>query len=287
MPTTADLLDRMWLSKFSVPILGLQTIRAGAIDDADANNVTARMTNDETDIVVFSGRAATRVELGTYEVELSSVETQTPGLYTVRWEWSIDTVAQLSESYLQIGQPSPAYDSLSAGLKAIVEMTWTRFADGFDSELGGPHLQAYFQANFGRNRMAQLLQLALNRLNTISQPHQSYTFDSFPLDRYSGVLEFALYIEVLKHLRRSYVEQVDPRNVSVAWLDRRDYLNRWSQVLSDEMAEFAKMQEVYKISSMNLGQPSLLLAGGIFAHFGPMRTPGFMLTRPYHYLRYF
>lgn len=287
MPTAADLVDRSWVSKFSLPIVGIQTVRAGALADADTNNVRATMTNDTTDAVVFSDRAATRAELGTYEVELSSLETQTPGLYTIGWSWAIDTAAQISEMYLQVGEAAPVYDALPTGLKAVVEQTWNRFADGFDSSLGGPNLQEYFQSHFNRNRYAQLLQTALNRLNIISQPRQTYDFESFPVEKFGAVLEFALYIEVLKHLRRSYVEQVDPRNVSVAWLDRRDYLNRWGIVLTEEQTEFRRMEETYKVAHMGLGQPGALLAGGIFARFGPMRTPSFMLTRPYHYLRYF
>ena len=67
---------------------------------------------------------------------------------------------------------------LDAGMKCIVESVWVRFADMFDSPQGGPHLQVFFQTAFSRGRLAQLLQIALGKINLTMQPAFSFTTDA-------------------------------------------------------------------------------------------------------------
>ena len=64
----------------------------------------------------------------------------------------------------------------------------------------------------------------------MAQPHMTYTLNEpgqFPHEQWGALLEFATYIETIKHLKRSYVEQPDWQGVTVARADRRDYLQRW------------------------------------------------------------
>jgi hypothetical protein len=130
--------------------------------------------------------------------------------------------------------------------------------------------------------MTQLAQLGLNRLNIVSQPYQSYTLATFNTTQWGALLELATYIEVLKHLRRSYVEQPDVRNASLGYLDRRDYMQRWGEILRDEQEDLKDALEIYKIAAMGLGRPSVLISGGAFGNWGPTRLPGSAVARPYY-----
>lgn len=287
MPEPADLLERTWISQYSTPVFGHTVYKAGVVADADANDVTVTMVDESDDSVIFSDRSATRVELGVYEVTLSSIETSSEGLYSLTWEWQTDTTPQTYVARIEVGASTPAYDALPAGMKTLIELTWIRLADCFDSQLGGPYLLEKFQANFGRGRMAQLLEIALNRLNASAQPTQRYTADTFPVSTWGGTLEQALYVETLKHLRRAYVEQPDPRQITVAHLDRKDYLNRWSTILGDEERLLAEMMTVYKLNHMGLGQPGILVHGGAYGRYAPVIHAGYLAARPRFYMRYY
>lgn len=278
--------ERQYLSRYSIEALGLVVHKRGEIADADADSVTVTMTvPGEGGATIFT-RQATHTATGSYEVLLSSAETAAPGLFEVRWDYAVDGIPQVFAGLLEVGESSPAYDALDVGFKGIIESVWMRFADLFDSPTGGPHLQVYFQSKFGRGRMAQLLQVAINRLNTVAQPHMTYGLigppegQQFPFGQWGGLLDQALYIETLKHLIRSYTEQPDALGVVVARLDRRDYTNRWREVLADEVADFASSMEVFKIAHMGLGRPRVLVSGGVYGNYGANLVPrGAMAAR--------
>lgn len=196
MTFSDDLGERTYVSQYSNPEIGLLIYKAGALADGDSNLVTARMESLDGLSVIFD-RSALHTSTGTYEVVLASGETEQPGLYKVTWAYSLDLLPQVFVSIIEVGQSAPAYDRLSDGMKSVVESAWMRFADLFDSPLGGPHLQVYFQSRFTRGRMAQLLQVALGRLNTVAQPHMTYTLmgppdgNEFPLGQWGGLLDQA------------------------------------------------------------------------------------------------
>lgn len=270
------LVDRRYLSRYSIETIGL-TISSGGVPTQADGTVTVTVASVADPPVTVFTRDADNPATGVYEVTLSSVETGTPGYYTATWTYSLGSVAQMYVGNLEVGEPSPAYDNLDEGFKEIVENTYLRFADLFDSPYGGPHLQVYFQSRFGRGRMAQLLQIAVNRLNTVAQPHQTYSLDAsnpFPYAQWGGLLEHACYVETIKHLIRSYVEQPEAQGVAVARLDRRDYMSRWQSVLSMEEADLKAELDVFKISSMGLGRSHALVSGGVYGKYGPTRLPG-------------
>lgn len=285
------LLDRVYVSQFDQPTFGLVVHIAGVPADPDGATADVSMETDEpppaVPTVIFAPTAATYISTGTFEFTLTSAHTQTPGLYKLIWSYDIAAVPQTYESFLEVGAAHPDYDALSPEMKALVEQTYIRFRDLYDSPYGGPHLQVYFQTAFGRGRMAQLLRVAVGRLNTIAQPHQTYDLTNFPLAQWGALLEQALYVEILKHLMRSYVEQPDPRNVSVAWLDRRDYLTRWQTILDMEEKDLRERLETFKIASMNLGSPGVLVSGGVYGRFGPTRLPGSAAARPRYYYSFY
>ena len=289
LPLSRALSDRRYVSQYAVETLGLQVRRAGVAADADGPVMVAFQSVDAHPGVVFT-REATHPEAGVYEVTLSSVETSSPGLYTLTWTYALDGVDQIFVGYVEVGESSPTYDGLDLGFKGIVESAWIRFADLFDSPDGGPHLQVYFQSRFGRERMAQLLGIALGRLNTVAQPRTTYTLDPqakpFPYAQWGPLLEQALYIECLKHLIRSYVEQPETLGVVVARLDRRDYMSRWETVLRMEERDFTAQMEHFKIAHMGLGRPRVLVSGGVYGSYGPTRLPG-SPAQPRYWARFY
>jgi hypothetical protein len=253
--------------------------------------MTLTMTDESTNGVVFT-RAATRVSLGTYQTVTSSTETAIPGNFTLTWTYALAGNPQTYSTYVVIGPAVPDYDVLNADMKAIVEITMHRFADLFDSPGGGPNLTTYFQTHFNRGRMAQLLRIAVGTMNTIAQPFMTYTVDGvggalFPTAQWGPLLERMLYVEAVKHLIRSYVEQAQFVGGNVTRLDRRDYMDRWRTVLADEEVTLKSQLDIFKISNMGLGQANVLVSGGAFGRYAPTRIAGSAAARPRMWSRFY
>jgi len=284
-------LDPQYISQYTPAVLGLAVHVAGQPADPDGQAVTAQMMNTDTGAMILN-RPATRVDLGKYEITLTSEESSVPGPYELTWHYTVNAVADSYAIALLIGTADPHYDVLSDDMKEIVDNVWTRFSDLYDSPNGGPHLQTYFQAHFGRGRIAQLMGQALRALNTKMQPAQRFTLDGvngplFPSLDWGGVLEQATYVEVIKHLRRSYVEQPMLQGGEVTRHDRRDYMDRWGQVLADEQEQLKQQTETMKIRFMGLGRPAVLVSGGVYGRFGPTRFAGSVAARPRYYARFY
>lgn len=242
----------------------------------DADTVpTIEFRNYATNALIWT-RASTHVSTGVYRARLSSVETGNPGLYFILWQYILGGIPEQFRTDIEVpSSTSTAYNSLSDNARTVVDTVWRMFEDLFDSPLGGPHLANYAQTSFGRETVARLLEHAMGWLNTTSQPHQTYSIaqDDFPFAEWGGLLIRALYIEVIKHLMRSYVEQPDAQGVSPARLDRRDYMSRWQTMLELEQEEIKPMLTTYKMAAMNLGRMSILTGGGVYGGFGPSMLP--------------
>lgn len=280
-----DLIERVYVSQFGRPTFGLVTNVDGEPGDPDGQAVTVDVIR-ESDDTTLDTLNATRESEGTYTVTLSSSHTDETGPFTLRWDYVLDGSDEYHEHKLTIGQANPAYDELSDDLKAVVESVWHRFADLYDSPLGGPHFEVYPQSHFTRGRMGELMQHSLRKMNVVAQPQTTYRLYShqkgkdFPVNQWGAVLEQGLYIEVIKHFIRSYVEQPLVNGVQNARLDRRDYMNRWQGVLAMEQDEYADMIEHFKIRHMMLGRPHVTVSGGAYGNFGPTRMTGFGGGRP-------
>lgn len=288
--TAVDIRERQYISQFATDGLGLSVMRAGAPADADGD-VTVTFIREDSGLTLFQ-RATIRVATGLYETTMSPEESATPGLYTVVWTYAMLGQAQEYRTYVEIGQADPDYDRLSWQMKDMVDLCLIRFADTFDSPGGGPNLKTYFQTHFDRGRMAQLLRIAVGTLNTVAQPYQTYTIDgigqaAFPVSKWGALLEKSLYVETIKHLIRSYVEQPMFVGGSVTRLDRRDYMDRWRMVLQDEQSTFERQLEVFKIANMGLGKPAVLVSGGVYGRYGPTRVAGSVAARPRMWTRWY
>lgn len=282
---------RQYVSQYSNDALTLGIHIAGVLADPDNNSVEVTMTDESTNAAVFT-EAATRLNAGQYEVILTSAQSATPDNYTITWEYSINGVGQFFQTYILIGQADPNYDNLTPDMKNLVEGVWFRFADLFDSPEGGPNLQTYFQTNWTRGRVAQLLGVAFGYVNTIQQPFQTWSMDGstgpiFPVAQWGSLLSQALLVECIKHLRRSYTEQPDFQGSSVTRLDRQQYWERWGQILQEEQDTLKQQRDVLKISAMSLSQPMVLVSGGVYGRYGPTRYAGSAAARPRYWARFY
>jgi hypothetical protein len=286
---SVELEERQFVSRYSIPTFVLSVHRLDELADADGNVVTVTMS-DSLGNIVFLDAPALHTDTGIYEIVISSTYMAQVGNYTLTWDFDLDTVEQTYITPIEVGWTSPAYDALSVGFKGIIESVWARFADLFDSPDGGPHLQVYYQSHFGRGRLAQLLQIAVGKLNTTAQPHMTYTLDEqhgpFPYVQWGPLLEQGLYIETIKHLMRSYTEIPSESSVPVAFLDRRDYLQRWQSILQMEMSDYENAFGSFRIAHMGLGRPAVLVSGGIYGNWGPTRLP-YAAGRPRFWSRFY
>lgn len=290
MVAPASLVERRYISRYARDDIGLIIYVGGELTNADGD-VTLSMVNANTQVEVFTGEVAELVTTGTYGYIFTSAQTSEPGDYDITWSYDLDSEPQTYVTYIEVGQAAPAYDMLPVVMKDVVEQAWVAFADGFDSAEGGPNLQSYFQTNFNRGRLAQLLQQALDGFNGFKQPYTTFTLfpeqNQFPVAAYPGFLDQALTVEIIKHLMRSYVEQPVPEGVATARLDRRDYMDRWGRIYDMEKESLDQAAETIKMQYMNLGRPKVLVAGGVYGNYSPTRMSLSAAARPRYWSRWY
>jgi hypothetical protein len=285
-----SLVDRQYVGQFSTFAAGL-TVRSGGMPANADGEVLATLTDTSLNTVTFTNQVATTTETGVYVCTLQSTDTQVPDPYTLSWSWTMGGIPQVYQSYLVVGPSSPAYDNLDPGLQDMVQWVWLRMIDAYDSTIGGANLQMWFQSRFSVGRVAQLMRIALNRINASMQPSSGYVLDpgsdQFPYADASAaaVLEQATWVETIKHLQRSYVEQPVYDGATVARLDRRDYMDRWGVVLQQEEALFKQELDVFKINRMGLSTTRVLAAGGLYPQFW-RAMPGLSAARGYMWNRW-
>lgn len=291
-----DWRDRRYFGKNTVQVVGLSLLGSDGTTPIDADGgvtfslyLTSGPEETQTDLGI---RNATRTGVGMYEVTLSADDTDSLGNYLGIWNYTLNGVNEVYEVYMVVGESNPPYDQLTTPFKEIVDNVWIRFSDLFDSPAGGPHLQTYYQAHWSRGRMAQLMGMGLRRLNVVSQPYMTYTLDGvnggvFPINQWGGLLELATYVEALRHLRRSYLEQPQFVGGNVTRLDRTDYWQRWGALLEDAEADLKGAQDTYKMANMFLGSPQVLVSGGVYGRYGPTRIAGSVAARPRYWTRFY
>lgn len=288
-----DWRERRYFGRSTVQVVGLSLIGSDGVTPVDADGAVSFSYYQDgvTGPTFLFQRTATHAGLGLYELTLDAEDTGVLGNYHGVWTYSVEGFSEEYTVYSVVGESNPDYDRLPVPFKDIVDDVWIRFADLFDSPAGGPHLQTYYQAHWSRGRMAQLMGMGLRRLNVVSQPYMTYTLDGvggavFPVAQWAGLLEIATYVEALRHLRRSYLEQPTFSGGNVTRLDRTDYWQRWGTLLDDAEADLKGAQDTYKISNMFLGTPQVLVSGGVYGRYGPTRIAGSVAARPRYWSRF-
>lgn len=294
----ADLVDwreRQYVSQFSQTPLSFSIYINGALADPDSSNVSGQLLlqNADGSTAPINSYIATRENTGLYTITPSSSDVGVPAQAELVWSYTISAQPQSYTSYLVIGPANPSYDALPIEMRDFLEeQVWVRFADLFDSPDGGPNLQTYFQAHWSRGRVAQLMNIALGKINASAQPWSMYTLDGvggaqFPVSLWGGLLASYTYIEAVKQLIRSYTEQPNFQGAGVARLDRRDYTMRWREAMQDEQAELKSLLDIFKIRHMGLGNPRVLVAGGVYGRYAPTRIAGSVAARPRMWARWY
>lgn len=292
-----DLIDwreRRYFGRNTVQIVGLSLIGPDNSTPIDADGAVQLTWFHETQdgtTQIFQ-RTAAHPSTGLYEVTLSAQDTDLVGNYYGTWSYTLNAVSETYTVYAVVGESNPDYDRLPEAFRELVDNVWIRFSDLFDSPAGGPHLQTYYQSHWSRGRMAQLMGMALRRLNVVSQPYSTYTIDGvggavFPIAQWGGLLELATYVEALKHLQRSYLEQPAFVGGNVTRLDRTEYFQKWGELLADAQADLKSAQDTYKISQMMMGTPQVLVSGGVYGRYGPTRIAGSVAARPRYWTRFY
>ncbi len=108
--------DRGYISQFAPQTVGIGiTSHDGTPLDPDRQAVTASLYLDTTGTVVRT-QPAVRLDVGKYTMPLTSADTGTPGIYSVRFTYLINAVADMGIVSLLVGQSAPAYDALQPGM---------------------------------------------------------------------------------------------------------------------------------------------------------------------------
>jgi hypothetical protein len=297
----ANLEDYQYISQQGTDQVGIIVNQGGVPTDPDGLTVIVSMTPDAAGAEpTFVGRDTVRQYTGAYTYTFLSQDTNVTGKYHLAWTYQLNGVPDTFMTPIEVGPFNPAYDLLPVEMRQIIDLVWAEFADGYDSQFGGPNLQSYFQSHFSRGRLAQLLQITIMQINGSMQPVNNWSLSGpssnpnapavgpqFPIQQYSGLLVTGLTIEVIKHLMRSYVEEPLDENITGARLSRRDYLDRWGTILQTEQQTYEQMLEVFKIRQMFTLQPRVLVSGGVFGNFGPTRLMGNAAARPRYWTRWY
>lgn len=291
-----DLIDwreRRYFGRNTVQVVGLSLIGSDGTTPIDADgDVTLTWYRESAEgITQVFQRTATHPSTGLYELTLSAEDTAEVGNYHGVWTYELNGTEESYRVYAVVGESNPAYDQLPETFKDVVDNVWIRFADLFDSPAGGAHLQTYYQTHWSRGRMAQLMGMGLRRLNVISQPYTTYTLNGqggpvFPVAQWGGLLELATYVEALRHLQRSYLEQPTFVGGNITRLDRTEYWQRWGSLLQDAEADLKSSQDTWKLSNMMMGTPQVLVSGGVYGRYGPTRIAGSVAARPRYWTRF-
>lgn len=278
-------LVRKFVSQYGSGYVAIDIRNTTGSVNADAGTVRLKLwyrdpteeipsTTDLRGVQVLDTTAVNHPETGKYDFSIGPEHTSQRGLLTAEWTYKVGGKDFTFIDNLQVLNHMPLYDSLDDERRHIIEQVSWMIGDFYDSTEGGPHLIDEFQTRFDYERMTMLMGRAVVRMNTTGFPVQSWSITpqnsttaanaGYPPSIFSGLLVLGTYLEVIRHLRDSYVEIPNRPNMNVTYTDRRDYSQRWSQILASEWPEYVKMVKMNKRKLLNLGRGSILVAGGIY-----------------------
>lgn len=257
-----------------------------------------------TQVEVVTADSITKESTGHYYYDLGPAYTANRGLLTAVWTYQVGGTQFQFVDHLQVLERMPLWETLSEQERSVVEQVTWMFGDLYDSTEGGPHLIEEFQTHWTYERIAQMMRIAVGRMNFIGNygnPPTGWTVghgtsssaaaaatevtrpDGSTLvmysassssafggggtsvpDNFSGLVVLGTYVECLRHLRDSYTEIPARPGMDVTYTDRRDYWSRWSANLQAEDQQWQQMVRNAKRSMLSMSRGSLLVAGGVF-----------------------
>jgi hypothetical protein len=120
-----------------------------------------------TQVLTVTADSITRADVGAYYYDLGPALTGNRGLITAVWTYTVNSVQFQFTDHLQVLDPMPLYDSLTDGEKSTVEQVSWMFGDLYDSTEGGPHIIEEFQTKWNYERIAQMMGIAVTRMNML------------------------------------------------------------------------------------------------------------------------
>lgn len=255
--------------------IGIQiTDSKGSLTDPDVITAVVKVNpygqNKKTiELDVFPQKES----VGVYSFLMPAEAVQDVAEIDVLWNYFIGGEEYNLTEGFYIQQSTPFFNSLTDGQKQIVERITWMLGDLFDNARGGtPNFNEEWQTHFGKERIAQMMDVALSRLNSLTRGQTNYTLGgtgNFPA-QWNAVLMWSTWVEVLRHFVRTYVEQPTVQGAGgIPMVDRRDYMQRWQTILQDAQKTANDAESSFIYGHLNLGGGALLVSGGNY----PSVTP--------------
>jgi hypothetical protein len=258
--------------QFAPEPIGLMIYQNGVLTDPDADSVTLQVVNSGNNtIVVPSGTAATQEGTGKFSYTLNSQQTSIMGCYQVTWSYTIDGSPRLSQDAYEVTEQMPFWQSLTYDERQLAVNIFDRIDHSFDSTQGGPYLQEMKQSNFNGYEQVSFIMTTetVDYCNFEFQPVFNPAYEigiganvPWPANWY-GILTSQTYAMMIKHIARQYIEQPNPEGMNAAWLNRRDYYDRWMELYKVEKEIADKQLRQMKRTYMVGSKRSMLVAGGL------------------------
>lgn len=253
----------------AVEPIGIMIYVQGVLTDADSEPSLV-VTNTDTGVVLVSG-VSTQESTGKYQYMLQSAQTAVQGNYDVNWSYTISGNARFYNDSFIITDQMPYWQNLTYDERQLVTGIVHRLDKSFDSTAGGPYLQELRQSGFNIYEEVAMVMTGetMDYMNYEFQPIFAPAYEvgfnaqaPWP-SNYWGILATQTYAHFLKHIARNYIEQPTPQGMSAAWMDRRDYYNRWFQLYQFEKEIADKQLRQMKRNYMVGSKRSMLVAGGL------------------------
>ncbi|WP_156027840.1 hypothetical protein [Candidatus Solirubrobacter pratensis] len=154
--------------------------------------------------------------------------------------------------------PAPSY------AEVVGTYVWKKLEDCFDAEDEGPYLRDMTLNYFNEAKMTSFIGEGLFELNESPPVRTQLTVDYFfagPGDPTADLplLAECVFLPVVRHLMRSYVEQAAPQGMNAPYQDRRDYLQRWGTIYQLEKDTYQRNAAMFKRRFVGFGHSAMLV----------------------------
>lgn len=170
---------------------------------------------------------------------------------------------QSTRSDFEVQDPFDAADPTHAQI--VSERVWKKITDCFDSNDGGPWMRDMTLTVFNENRIPDFIDEALFDINVYNPPtNLSLAKFAQPLNNNPNpdlsLIVQGTFIQVIRHLMRTYTEQPLPAGGQVTYEDRRDYLQRWGTIYQIEFQHYDHLVKLWKRRFLGLGSTKSLVS---------------------------